>query len=67
MKKKKEKINFKKIIIVLTIILFGVLAFFFYRSLKVKTIYVIGNDILTESEILEDTNLLSYPHLYEVN
>ena len=67
MKKRKIKVNFKKIIIVFIIILFGVLAFFFYRSLKVKTIYVIGNSLLRENEILDKTNLLSYPYLYEVS
>ena len=67
MKKEKAKINFKKIIIILVIIVFGVLAFFYYRSLRVKTIYVIGNTLLKESDVLDKTNLLSYPHLYEVN
>ncbi len=67
MKKRREKINYKKLIIVFTIILFGALTFFLYRSLRVKTIYVIGNSYLSESEILEETNLLSYPYLYEVS
>ena len=67
MKKTKRKLNYKKLIIVFTIILFGVLAFFLYRSLRVKAIYVIGNSYLSESEILEETNLLSYPYLYEVS
>lgn len=66
-KVRKRKFNYKKIIIVLTIIIFGVLIFFSYRSLKVKTIYVVGNKLLTESEILDKTNLLSYPKLYQVN
>lgn len=67
MKKRKKNVNYKKIIIVLAIILFGILLFFIYRSLRVKTIYVMGNSILKESEILDETNLLSYPYLYEVN
>ena len=49
------------------IILFGVLVFFYYRSLKVKVIYVTGNNILSESEILDKTNLLTYPNLYQVS
>ena len=67
MKKEKSKINIKKIIIILVIIIFGVLAFFYYRSLRIKTIYVIGNSIVKESDILDKTNLLSYPYIYEVN
>ena len=67
MKKEKAKFNFKKIIIIFIIIVFVVLAFLYYRSLRVKTIYVIGNNLIKESDILDKTNLLSYPHLYEVN
>ena len=69
MKKKKErkKISIKKLIIVLAIILFGVIIFLAYRSLKVKNIYVIGNNHLKESDILKETNLLEYPNLYTVD
>ena len=65
--KKVKKINIKKLIIILVIIAFGVSLFFIYRTLKVTNIYVVGNNYLTESEILEKTNLLSYPYLYQVN
>jgi len=65
--KKKSKINYKRIIIILVIIIFGVSLFFVFRSLKVKNIYVVGNSYLSESEILENTNLLDYPYLYQVN
>ena len=41
--------------------------FFLYHSLRVKTIYVTGNKILKESEILEKTNLLNYPRLSSVS
>ena len=67
MRAKKRNVNYKKIIIVLAIILFGVLMFFGYRSIKVKTIYVVGNKLVRESDILENTNLLTYPKLYQVN
>lgn len=67
MKAKKRKFNYKKIIIVFAIILFCVLIFFYYRSIKVKNIYVIGNKLVRENEILEKTNLLDYPPLYQVD
>ena len=71
MKKKKEKkklnINFKKIFIVLAIILLGVLIFFGYRSLKVTNIYITGNKLVTENAILSETNLLEYPKIYTVD
>ena len=64
---KKRKVNLKKPLIVLSIILLAVLLFLYYRTLRVKTIYVVGNKIIKESEILENTNLFSYPPLYQVN
>ena len=65
--KKVRKVNFKRIIVILIIIVFVVSFIFIYRSLKVKNIYVVGNNYLSESEILEKTNLLDYPYLYQVN
>ena len=69
MKKNKEKgkFNLKGLIIILVIIIIGVLSFFWYKSLKVTSIYVVGNNILKESEILSYTNLLDYPNIYEVS
>ena len=63
----KKKIRLKSLIIVFTIILFSVLVFFLYRSLKVKNIYVTGNKILKENEIIELVNLDSYPPIYTLN
>lgn len=67
MKRIIRKINIKKVVIIFIIILLAVLVFFYYRSIKVKSIFVTGNSYLSESEILEGTNLLNYPHLYEVS
>lgn len=67
MKREKIKSSYKKYIIALAIIVFMVLVIFYYRSLKVKNIYVVGNKLLSESEILEKTNLLDYPPLYQVS
>ena len=66
-KKVKRKINYKGLITVGIIVLLIVGIVFLYRSLYVKNIYVTGNKILTESEILEKTNLLSYPRLISVS
>ena len=63
----KRKINYKGLIIIGIIILLIVGIVFLYRSLRVKSIYVTGNKILTESEILEKTNLLTYPRLIDVS
>ena len=66
-KEKRKKVNLVKPIIILSIIILAVLIFFGYRSLRVKSIYVVGNKLVSETEILEKTNLLSYPKLYQVN
>ena len=63
----KRKINYKGLITVGIIILLIVGIVFLYRSLRVKNVYVTGNKILTESEILEKTNLLSYPRLISIS
>lgn len=63
----KRKINYKSIIIILVVLAILALIVFLYCSLRVKTIYVTGNKILKENEILEKTNLLNYPRLVEVS
>ena len=67
MKKRKQKIKLKGLIITLFIVLFGVLLFFLYRNLKVTNIYVTGNNILKEQEIIEEAKLENYPYLYTVS
>lgn len=53
--------------IVLSIILFGGLVFCLYRSIKVKNVYVIGNNLLKEYEIIELAGLKDYPYLYSIS
>ena len=67
MRKKKTRIKFKKFIIIFIIILLAVLVFFLYRLIKVKNIYVKGNNLLKEYEIIELASLKDYPYLYQVN
>ena len=67
MRKKKTKIKLRGFIIVLIMILLGVLVFFGYRSLKVKNIYVTGNNLIKEYKIIELASLKEYPYLYQVS
>ena len=67
MKNRKARISLKRFIIILIIILFGVLLFFGYRTLRVSNIYVTGNNLLKEYEIIELASLKDYPYLYQVN
>ena len=67
MKKKKVKTKLKRFIIFLILIIVLIFVFLYYRNLKVKNIYVIGNSYLKEYEIIELSNLKYYPYLYKVS
>ena len=64
---KKKKKNKKKIIlkILIIIIILGSLIFYF-KNMKIKNIYVIGNNTLKDQEIIELANLQNYPPYLEV-
>ena len=62
-KKNKKKLILK---ILLCLLILGLMVVIFL-TIKVKNIYVIGNTLLSDQEILEQTNLLDYPNLYKVN
>jgi len=62
-KKNKKKLILK---ILLCLLILGLMIVIFL-TIKVKNIYVIGNTLLSDQEILEQTNLLDYPNLYKVN
>ena len=67
MKKKKRKIRLKSIIILLLIILIIASIVYYFRSKRVNNIYVKGNTFLKESYILEQTGLINYPKIIEIN
>ena len=57
----KKKINFKKILLSLLLILvivFGVVSFI---KMPLKNIYISGNEILTDYDILKESELADYP------
>ena len=59
-KKNKKKKVFKVLIIFLLIIGLGLYLFL----MRVKNIYVIGNNLLTDQEIIELAGLENYPKLF---
>ena len=63
----KIKIKFGGIVIVLAIIVLATLVFVFFRSLKVTNIYITGNNLLKEVEIIDIANLSDYPKLDQVS
>lgn len=66
-KKKRRRLKIKNIIIFLiTIILIGNLIYIFLTS-PIKNIYVIGNNILKDEEIIKESNIESYPSFILTN
>lgn len=65
---KKKKKNKKKIIlkILIIIIILGSLIFYF-KNMKIKNIYVIGNNNLKDQEIIELAGINNYPNLFQIS
>ena len=66
-KKTKKRIKLKSVLIFFLIIGTIALLVFLYRSLPVKNIYVIGNNVLREQEIIDEAELSDYPKIYQVS
>ncbi len=67
MKKKKRKIKLKSIIVVFSFILIVGLIIFYYTNKRITNIYVIGNNLLKESYIIDKTNLINYPPIVSID
>lgn len=65
---KKKKKNKKKIIlkILIIIIILGSLIFYF-KNMKIKNIYVTGNNTLKDQEIIELAGINNYPNLFQTS
>lgn len=60
-KVKKKKLNIKKIIIALLFILLIISFIIYIKNLPVKNIYIIGNNLISDKEIIEISRLENYP------
>lgn len=60
-KVKKRKIKVKRIIIFMLVIALFCLSLYFISKLPIKNIYVIGNKIVSDKEIIDTANLGDYP------
>ncbi len=63
----KKKIRIKPLLIFLLIIALGFASYYYYTTLRITNIYVLGNKILRESDIILETNLLEYPQIIKVS
>jgi len=66
-KVKKRKIKIKKILLFLLILTLIILIFLYIKKLPIKNIYIIGNNILKDKEILELSNLEDYPSFLDTS
>ena len=74
MTKKKVKVRVKKrklkigriLLCLLVLVLIGVF-FYFIRKLPIKNIYIIGNNIVPESDILDLSGIKNYPSFIDTS
>ena len=66
-RKKIKKIKFKSFLILIIILLIIGLLIYYYTTLHITNIFVKGNNLLSEQEIIEEAELIDYPKIYEVN
>ena len=66
-KRKKRKIKYKNLIFLIFII--GLVFFCFYAifNINVKNIYVKGNELLTDQQVIDAAGLKNYPKIMSVN
>lgn len=58
---KKRKLKIGRILLCLLVLIIIGLFFYFIRKLPIKNIYIIGNNIVPESDILEISGIKNYP------
>ena len=60
-KRKKRKLKVKRIIICLLVLISLVVLFLYIKKLPIKNIYIVGNNILSDKEIIEEAGISNYP------
>ena len=60
-KKKKRKLRIKNILIFIIIILIIIASIFYCITVPIKNIYIKGNKIITDNEIIEQSKINNYP------
>lgn len=60
---KKRKIKYKNIIIFIVLVMLGMFCFYGILNLKIKNIYVSGNTILSDQQLIDMAGLHDYPSI----
>ena len=66
-KKRKKKISFKRVIIAILILFFVVLFLYKIFTIRIKNIYVKGNVMFTDQEIIDMAGIKDYPNSIKNN
>lgn len=65
--KKKLRIKIKPLITLLVIFLMAIFSYNFINNLKIKNIYIKGNNITKDIDIIEAAGIKDYPKIYKIN
>ena len=63
---KKRKLNIKALLLLLLIIYLIVMLFYTIFTMKIKNIYIIGTNLLTDNEIIEAAEIKDYPAIFGI-
>ena len=66
-KNKKIRLNYKGIFKLLIFILFIVLIINYFINLRIKNIYILGNNTIKDVEIIEAANIKDYPNIIKLD
>lgn len=66
-KVKKRKLNIKKIFLFLSSIIVIIVLIYYIIELPIKNIYIIGNNILSDKEIIDLSGISNYPSLIKTS
>lgn len=66
-KVKKRKLKFKRIFICLILLSIIALSFFLIKKMPIKNIYIIGNNILSDKEIIDTSQISNYPSFIDTS
>lgn len=64
---KKRKLNIKRIILCLLVIVVIIILSYFISKLPIKNIYIIGNNIVSDKEIIDISGISDYPSFISIS
>ena len=66
-KVKKVHLNYKALILLLLIIYLIVMLFYAFFTMKIKNIYILNTNLLTDDEVINIAGIKDYPPIFKIN